>query len=111
MWWGSRLAVRRNYRNLRSLSSSVPIRNRQAGFYGGRSIGAGLIYKAVSTARALGCRRFLAHVQQQNAAFFQRLHWKPLGEVDLYGVTHVKMEADLDFYPPAEHDLPLRRAN
>ena len=109
VWWGSRLGVRRNFRNLRRLSSSVPIRNRQPDFYGGRSIGAGLIYKAVSAAQALGCRTFLAHVQQQNAAFFERLHWKPLGEVDLYGVTHVKMEADLDFYPPAEHDVAPHR--
>ena len=110
VWWGSRLAVRRNYRNLRRLSRSVPVRNRQPGFYGGRSIGAGLIYKAVSSAQALGCRTFLAHVQHQNAPFFERLHWKPLGKVELHGVTHVEMEADLDFYPPADHDLPPQQA-
>jgi putative N-acetyltransferase (TIGR04045 family) len=66
------------------------------------AIGAGLIYKAVSTAHALGCQEFLATVQHQNARFFERLHWKPLGEMELFGLRHVKMRADLSFYPPAE---------
>lgn len=110
VWWGSRLGVHRDFRNLRRLSPSVTARNRQPGFYAQRSIGAGLIFKAVSTAQALGCKTFLALVQQQNAAFFQRLHWIPLGEVELYGVPHVKMQADLDFYPPAEHDFTPPRS-
>jgi predicted GNAT family N-acyltransferase len=105
VWWGSRLGVHRDFRSVRRLSSSVAIRNRQPSFYGQRSIGAGLIYKAVSTAQALGCHTFLAQVQQQNAAFFQRLHWRRLGEVELHGITHVEMEADLDHYPPAKHDI------
>ena len=37
VWWESRLAVRRDYRSLRRLSRSVPVRNRQPGSYGGRS--------------------------------------------------------------------------
>ena len=107
VWWGSRLGVRCGYRNLRDLSSSVPMRNRLPG-YAARSIGAALIYKAVSTAHALGCDRFLAHVQKQNARFFERLHWKPLHDIELHGFTHVRMEADLNYYPPATHDIPSR---
>lgn len=108
VWWGSRLGVRRGYRNLRDLSSSVPMRNRLPD-YAARSIDAALIYKAVSTAHALGCDRFLAHVQKQNAKFFERLHWKPLHEIELHGFTHVHMEADLGHYPPATHDIPSRQ--
>lgn len=102
LWWGSRLGVHRGYRHLSHLSLSVPQRNRQPGFFARRSIGAGLIYKAVSTANALGCHTFLALVQYQNARFFQRLHWRPIEELVLYGIPHVKMEAELRFYPPAQ---------
>ena len=35
-----------------------------------------LIRLAVCSAHARGCRRFLAHVQAQNAPMFQRLHWR-----------------------------------
>ena len=90
-WWGSRLGVCRDFRHMRGLSPSVAIRNRQPEFYARRSIGAGLIYKAVSTAQALGCETFLALVQQQNAAFLEKLHWTLLGEVELFGLPHVKM--------------------
>lgn len=105
VWWGSRLGVDHDFRHIGRLSPSVPIRNRQPRFYAGRSIGAGLIYKAVTTANALGCRAFYAFVQEQNAAFFRRLHWKGLGDIEIYGMTHVEMEAELEFYPPAEHDI------
>ena len=110
VWWGSRLGVRSDLRRLRSMADSVVVRNRQPDFCKKRSIGAGLIYKAVSTAQALGCRVFLAHVQHQNAAFFQRLHWEPMGEIEMHGVRHVKMRAELDFYPPARHDVAGLRA-
>jgi len=110
VWWGSRLGVQAHYRRLREMAGSVAVRNRQPSFLRRRSIGAGLIYKAVSTAQALGCRVFLAHVQHQNAAFFRRLHWNPIGELELHGVRHVKMRADLDFYPPAQHDTAGLRA-
>jgi putative N-acetyltransferase (TIGR04045 family) len=80
-WRGSRLAVAPNYRRV-------------------GTIGASLIRLAVSSAHALGCRRFLAHVQSQNALMFQRLHWRTLEEVELHGRPHHVMEADLDFYPP-----------
>lgn len=110
VWWGSRLGVHRDYRILRTMANSVAVRNRQPAFSSRRSIGAGLIYKAVSTAQALGCREFLAHVQSKNAPFFRRLHWDVLEEMELYGIPHVRMRADLKYYPAAQHDLSGLRA-
>jgi putative N-acetyltransferase (TIGR04045 family) len=81
IWWGSRLAVAQEYRRVGAL-------------------GAGLIQLAVSTAHALGCREFHAHVQAQNGPLFTRLHWSVLEEVTLHGHPHLRMRADLDFYPP-----------
>lgn len=80
-WWGSRLAVEKRYRRL-----------------GG--VGAGLIRLAVSSAHARGCRRFLANVQSQNSALFQRMHWRSLSQFEWHGRPHHRMEADLDYYPP-----------
>jgi putative N-acetyltransferase (TIGR04045 family) len=81
LWWGSRLAVAVEHR-----------RN--------SSIGTALIQLAVSSAHARGCTKFFAHVQSQNALLFQRLHWKTLDLIELHGLPHHRMEADLDFYPP-----------
>jgi putative N-acetyltransferase (TIGR04045 family) len=81
LWWGSRLAVDRDFRQV------------------GR-LGAELIRLAVRTAQTRGCQTFLAHVQSQNVVLFRRLHWQPLGEVMLQGVKHMKMQADLAHYPP-----------
>ena len=81
LWWGSRLAVAAEHRRVGAL-------------------GVSLIRLAVSSAHARGCRRFLAHVQSQNADLFQRLHWRTLEEVELHGRPHHFMEADLAFYPP-----------
>lgn len=81
LWWGSRLAVDRDHRRVGAL-------------------GAALIRLAVSSAHAHGCERFLAHVQLQNGPLFERMRWTRLGEVELHGRPHLKMEADLDFYPP-----------
>lgn len=80
-WYGSRLAVREDFR------------------HHGR-IGATLIRLAVSSAHALGCATFLAHVQAQNAPLFQRLHWHTLEEVIVFGRAHHVMRADLAHYPP-----------
>jgi hypothetical protein len=101
LWYGSRLGVAPEYRAIRQLSPSVSVRNSLPVYRGLGALGAGLIYKAVSTAHALGCVEFLATVQQQNARFFQRLHWEPLGTLDLFGLPHVKMRADLNYYRPA----------
>jgi predicted GNAT family N-acyltransferase len=110
VWWGSRLGVHRDYRILHRMATSVAVRNHLPAFSARRSIGAGLIYKAVSTAQALGCQTFLAHVQSRNAPFFRRLHWDVIDEVELYGISHVKMRADLEYYPAACHDIPGLRA-
>lgn len=81
VWWGSRLAVTPRYRKVGTLGSA-------------------LIRLAVASANAFGCRRFLANVQSQNALLFRRLHWRPISQFELYGVSHQQMEADLQFYPP-----------
>jgi hypothetical protein len=102
VWYGSRLGVAVDFRSVKKISPGVAHRNRQPIHRGLGALGAGLIYKAVSTAHALGCREFLATVQYQNAKFFQRLHWEPLGDLELFGLRHVRMRADLDYYRPAE---------
>ena len=101
LWYGSRLGVAPEFRRVRRLSPGVAARNHQPCYAGLGALGASLIYKAVSTANAIGCHEFLATVQHQNAKFFQRLHWKPLGEMEIHGLTHVKMRADLGHYRPA----------
>ncbi len=53
LWWGSRLAVERNFRRV-------------------GAIGATLIRLAVSSAHAMGCKTFLAHVQAQNGPAVSR---------------------------------------
>ncbi len=78
---GSRLAVEPEYRRV-------------------GAIGATLIRLAVCSAHALGCETFLAHVQTQNAALFQQMHWRILREIELHGRPHHEMRADLAFYPP-----------
>lgn len=84
VWFGSRLAVDDRFR-------------RQG------QLGATLIRLAVSSAHALGCREFYAHVQQQNEVLFRRLHWETLDTMTLRGVPHAFMQADLAHYPPC-HD-------
>ncbi|WP_118179939.1 MSMEG_0567/Sll0786 family nitrogen starvation N-acetyltransferase [Paraburkholderia phosphatilytica] len=80
-WLGSRLAVHPAFRRH------------------GR-IGTTLIELAVRSAHACGCDTFFAHVQQQNVALFQRLHWDALGEELLFGRPHQRMRAQLEHYPP-----------
>ncbi len=79
-WYGGRLGVHPDYRRV------------------GR-IGQGLIYKAVTTANTIGCEEFLATVQLPNVRFFQRLHWNSLAPIELYGLPHHLMQADLRYYP------------
>jgi N-acyl-L-homoserine lactone synthetase len=105
-WWGSRLCVDRAYRSETRFEAHGVFEDARtkARF---SSVGAALIYKAVSTAHALGCERFLAHVQHQNVAFFKRLHWRSVEEIELHGLPHHEMEADLSQYPPSAfaHEL------
>jgi putative N-acetyltransferase (TIGR04045 family) len=86
VWWGSRLAVHARFRKH------------------GR-LGATLIRLAVCSAHARGCRVFLAHVQQQNQALFEALHWRALRQETLHGRPHVLMQADLAHYPPVHDPL------
>ena len=81
IWHGSRLAVDADFRHQGHLGSA-------------------LIRLAVSSAHALGCREFYAHVQPQNELLFQRMHWQSRGAVQLCGRPHVWMQADLAHYPP-----------
>jgi putative N-acetyltransferase (TIGR04045 family) len=81
VWWGSRLAVRADWRQHKRLGSS-------------------LIQLAVSSAHALGCQEFLAHVQAQNVPLFERLHWQQLDLREIHGRPHALMRASLAHYPP-----------
>ncbi|WPB55604.1 MSMEG_0567/Sll0786 family nitrogen starvation N-acetyltransferase [Xylophilus sp. GOD-11R] len=81
LWWGSRLAVARDWRRHGQLGSS-------------------LIRLAVGSAHALGCHTFLAHVQAQNVALFRRLRWSVLDEMVIHDRMHALMRADLSHYPP-----------
>jgi putative N-acetyltransferase (TIGR04045 family) len=87
VWYGGRLGVHRDFR-----------RHNQ--------IGKGLIWKAVTTAHGWGCDRFLATVQIQNVRFFQRLHWSSIDELEIKGIRHHLMEADLSYYQPATERRP-----
>lgn len=86
VWWGSRLAVEPEWRGVRSLA-------------------AGLIRCAVTTAHARGCHTFLATVQRQNVPLFRRLHWSTLSEVEVCGKPHHLMRADLSHYPAHVGDV------
>lgn len=81
VWFGSRLAV-------------------HAAFRRHGKIGATLIRLAVSSAHALGCETFLAHVQSQNVPLFRAMHWDVLAEESLLGRPHHLMQAQLDWYAP-----------
>jgi putative N-acetyltransferase (TIGR04045 family) len=81
VWWGSRLAVESEYRRI-------------------GAIGATLIRLAVSSANAMGCKTFLAHVQEQNGPLFRQMSWRTIEEISLHGRPHLKMQADLTAYPP-----------
>jgi putative N-acetyltransferase (TIGR04045 family) len=81
VWIGSRLAVHAAFR-----------------WHG--KLGATLIRLAVTSAHALGCERFVAHVQSQNVPLFRRLRWHTLREETLFGRLHHLMQADLAHYPP-----------
>ena len=87
LWYGGRLGVEREFR-----------RHNQ--------IGKGLIWKAVTTAHGWGCQRFLATVQIQNVRFFERLHWRSIEELEIRGIRHHRMEADLAYYAPASERRP-----
>lgn len=84
VWWGSRLAVHPSYRHI------------------GR-LGATLIRLAVSMAHAQNAHTFLAHVQLQNIALFEKLHWQLREQRLVHGQAHGFMQASLPHYPPCPH--------
>lgn len=81
LWYGSRLAVSPQFRSQGQLGST-------------------LIRLAVSSAHALDCSTFLATVQVQNEALFQRLNWQTIEYREIHGMKHALMQADLSAYPP-----------
>lgn len=87
VWQGGRLGVDADFRRL-------------------NQIGKGLIWKAVTTAHGWGCDRFLATVQLQNVRFFRRLHWRSIQELEIKGIRHHLMEADLNYYQPSLERRP-----
>jgi putative N-acetyltransferase (TIGR04045 family) len=86
LWWGGRLGVHRDFRTV-------------------GSVGRWLVQHAVGLARAYQARQFRATVQRSNVAFFRRLHWRSLHELELFGRPHHLMEADLERYPPIAREL------
>ncbi|EDY37451.1 acetyltransferase, GNAT family [Cyanobium sp. PCC 7001] len=91
VWQGGRLGVDADFRRL-------------------NQIGKGLIWKAVTTAHGWGCDRFLATVQRQNVPFFRRLHWRAIEALEIRGLPHQLMEADLSYYRPSRERRPLEAA-
>jgi putative N-acetyltransferase (TIGR04045 family) len=79
-WFGGRLGVSRAHRRV-------------------GAVGTALITEAVSTAHGWGCQRFLATVQEPNARYFEHHHFRRLERIELHGLPHFLMEADLDRYP------------
>jgi len=80
VWFGGRLAVDPAYRR-----------------HG--SIGEGLIRAAVCSAHALGCREFLATVQLPVVRYFERHRFAVRESVDVCGIPHALMQAELEHYP------------
>ncbi len=107
IWYGGRLGVIENYRTFSKFTCPNLFNEKKISVLYQMSIAAGLIFRAVSLANYLGCDKFYAHVQQQNVKLFQRLHWKTIKPINLFGISHFLMEADLDAYPAQpiyEHD-------
>ena len=100
-WFGGRLGVAEAYRRTTRFTISGLFDGRPAVAPFDTSVGAALIYKAVSTAKARGAQRFLANVQHQNVPFFERMHWRVLSTFTLHGLPHARMAADLSRYPAA----------
>jgi len=90
-WWGGRLGVERELR-----TAAV--------------VGRRLVQTAVGTARAWGATQFRATVQRPNVAFFRRLRWRTLEELELFAQPHHLMEADLAFYAPTAEIRQAREA-
>lgn len=98
-WFGGRLGVIKEYRSFSKFICPNLFKERDVSALYQMSIAAGLIYRAVSLANYLGCDKFSAHVQEQNVKLFKRLHWNVIEGINIYGIKHYLMEADLEAYP------------
>lgn len=98
-WVGGRLGVIKEYRSFSKFVCPNLFKEQGVSALYQMSIAAGLIYRAVSLANFIGCDKFSAHVQEQNVKLFQRLHWNCIEEIQLHGMKHYLMEADLAAYP------------
>ena len=78
IWYGSRLAVPKEYRNHHS------------------RIGIKLCKLAEKTVVEQGAKQFLAYIQIKNVRFFEGLHWRKIDTPIMHlGVEHQLMEASL----------------
>ncbi|CAM3381546.1 MSMEG_0567/Sll0786 family nitrogen starvation N-acetyltransferase [Zobellia roscoffensis] len=98
-WFGGRLGVVKEHRSFSKFICPNLFKKEEVSPLYQMSIAASLIYRAVSLANYIGCDKFSAYVQKQNVKLFQRLYWNCIEEVQIHGVTHFLMEADLDAYP------------
>jgi len=90
LWYGGRLGVARRYR-------------------AHRYVGGGLIETAVGTAKASGCRQFLATVLLPNGPYFERHHFHTLDRIEVCGRPHLLMQADLRCFTAIPAPAPARR--
>ena len=105
VWSGGRLCVEKAYWRIVAFSPGVAASHQLPPAW--HSVGAGLVYAAVTSAHAKGCKKFVATIQSQNAKFFNSLHWDIFEELELLGRPHVKVQADLRYYPPSDiFDVP-----
>ena len=91
-WFGGRLGVAHAYRRV-------------------GAVGTALIQEAVCTAHAWGCKRFLATVQEANARYFERHHFRRLQALHLLGRPHVLMQAELAHFPARMSSSCCERAS
>lgn len=98
-WFGGRLGVIKDYRSFSKFICPNLFKEKDVSALYQMSVAAGLIYRAVSLANYMGCNKFSAYVQQQNVKLFQRLHWNIETEIDLHGIKHYLMNANLEAYP------------
>lgn len=105
IWWGSRLGVCALYRRLSRFQTSGLFDDNVPVHPFTMNIGGALIYKALSTALAIGCKEFYAYVQEQNVNFFTRMHWASLEVKNYHGKIHHLMKCDLSYYKPSAVSL------
>ena len=109
-WFGGRLGVIKEYRSFSNYICPNLFKDLDVSAVYHKSVAAGLIYRAVSLANYLGCDKFSAHVQAQNVKLFERLRWNVIEGMNIHGMKHYLMEADLTAYPatPVYTNTPIK---